>query len=506
MSANNFYLVVTRVARSDFLRLMPFFAPADSDWSDHLRTTALLLCLCFGSLVTAAEKPNILYIFADDQAFHTIHATGNSEVKTPNLDRLFERGTTFTHAYNQGGWNGAVCIASRTMLNTGRYLWHALEDEPALKKKWTPEKKMWSQQLASAGYQTFFSGKWHVKADTAQIFEFARHVRGGMPNQTDAGYNRPQSRDDKEWTPWDKSFEGFWKGGKHWSEVLGDDAVDYMDIAKADDRPFFMYLAFNAPHDPRQSPKKFVDMYPVDDIIVPKSFLPEYPYQIGSNTLRDEKLAPFPRTPYAVQVNRQEYYAIITHMDQQIGRILDSLKATGQDQNTWIFFTADHGLGCGNHGLLGKQNMYDHSMRVPFVVVGPGIDAGRKIGQRIYLQDVMPTTLELAGAPVPERVEFQSLLPLLKDGTPDVNGTVYGAYMQFQRMVVQGHDKLMLYPETGVSLLYDLENDPEELRDLSSKDGSYTKKRALFQEFLRQQKVVGDTLDVVSAFPELASN
>ncbi|MEQ9408259.1 MAG: sulfatase-like hydrolase/transferase, partial [Fuerstiella sp.] len=454
--------------------------------------------------VTAADKPNILFIFADDQAFHTLHALGNEDIRTPNLDRLVARGTTFSHAYNQGGWNGAVCVASRAMLNTGLYLWHAHDSEQDLKKQWVPEQKLWAQQLTAAGYQTFFSGKWHVKAEADQVFEVARHVRGGMPNQTDAGYDRPKSRDDDSWKPWDTSFEGFWKGGRHWSEVLGDDAVDYMNMAADDERPFFMYLAFNAPHDPRQSPKEFVDMYPAGDIHVPATFLPEYPYDIGSNKIRDEKLAPFPRTEYSVQVNRQEYYAIITHMDHQIGRILDSLDQTGQGDNTWIFFTADHGLSCGNHGLLGKQNMFDHSVRVPFVVAGPGVDAGRRVGRRIYYQSIVPTTLELAAAEVPQHVEFRSLLPLLKDGTPEVSGTVYGAYTDTQRMVTVGMEKLILYPKTGVSLLFDLENDPLEIRDLSSKDGSYARKRALFQEFLNQQQLVGDSLDVAAAFPELA--
>ncbi|MGB4710729.1 MAG: sulfatase-like hydrolase/transferase [Fuerstiella sp.] len=464
---------------------------------------ALFLLLSAGS-VSAADKPNILFIFADDQAFHTIHQQGNSEIKTPHLDELFSKGTSFTHTYNQGGWNGAVCVASRTMLNTGRYLWHALKDEESLKSEWVPSNKMWAQQLATAGYQTFFTGKWHVKADPNKVFEVARNVRGGMPNQTPAGYDRPKSRDDNAWKPWDTSFEGFWKGGKHWSEVLGDDAVDYMNMAKADERPFFMYLAFNAPHDPRQSPKEFVDMYPVDDIKVPASFAPLYPYDIGIKTLRDELLAPYPRTEYSVQVNRQEYYAIITHMDQQIGRILKSLKETGQEDNTWIFFTADHGLSCGNHGLLGKQNMYDHSVRIPFVVVGPGVEAGRHIGKRIYMQNVMPTTLELAGVTKPEHVEFESLLPLLKDGSPEVSGDVYGAYINVQRMVTVGNEKLVMYPKTGVSLLYNLKDDPEELRDLSSKDGSHATKKRLFKEFLVHQQVVGDTLDAVAAFPELA--
>ncbi|MFY9254920.1 MAG: sulfatase-like hydrolase/transferase, partial [Fuerstiella sp.] len=255
---------------------------------------------------------------------------------------------------------------------------------------------------------------------------------------------------------------------------------------------------------PRQSPKEFVDMYPVDDIKVPASFAPLYPYDIGIKTLRDELLAPYPRTEYSVQVNRQEYYAIITHMDQQIGRILKSLKETGQEDNTWIFFTADHGLSCGNHGLLGKQNMYDHSVRIPFVVVGPGVEAGRHIGKRIYMQNVMPTTLELAGVTKPEHVEFESLLPLLKDGSPEVSGDVYGAYINVQRMVTVGNEKLVMYPKTGVSLLYNLKDDPEELRDLSSKDGSHATKKRLFKEFLVHQQVVGDTLDAVAAFPELA--
>ncbi|WP_229360993.1 sulfatase-like hydrolase/transferase [Fuerstiella marisgermanici] len=462
-----------------------------------------LSCLA-ASFVHAAEKPNILFLFADDQAFHTIHALGNDEIKTPNIDQLIKNGTTFTHTYNQGGWNGAICVASRAMLNTGRFLWHAHDLENDIKKQWVPNKRMWAQRMAAAGYQTFFSGKWHVKADTKNVFEVARHMRGGMPNQTDAGYDRPKSRDDVAWKPWDKKFEGFWKGGRHWSEVLGDDAVDYMSLAASDERPFFMYLAFNAPHDPRQSPKQFVDMYPVDKIQVPQTFLAEYPYDIGSNRVRDEKLAPFPRTPYSVQVNRQEYYAIITHMDHQIGRILKALKQTGQAENTWIFFTADHGLACGNHGLLGKQNMFDHSMRVPFAVTGPGVDAGRKVGQRIYLQSVMATSLALATGNVPEDVEFESLLPLLKDGKPEVTGDIYGAYTDTQRMITVGHEKLILYPKTGVSLLFDLKADPDEMTDLSSKNGSLARKRALFQEFLKHQKVVGDKLDVSEAFSELA--
>lgn len=474
-----------------------------------LQRFCVLMLLCVPVLASASEdKPNIMLILADDQAFSTIAAAGNSEIKTPNIDRLYAKGTRFSHTYNMGGWNGAICIASRTMLNTGRSLWHAEAEEKNLKKQWVPEKQMWSQRMASAGYQTFFTGKWHVKADNEQIFEVSRHVRGGMPKQVEAGYDRPKSRDDRNWLPWDKSHGGFWEGGKHWSEVVGDDAVDYLNLSKQDERPFFMYLAFNAPHDPRQSPKSFVDMYPVDDIIVPKSFLAEYPYNIGSNKVRDEQLAPFPRTHYAVQVNRQEYYAIITHMDQQIGRILDQLEASGQADNTWIFFTADHGLGCGNHGLLGKQNQFDHSIRVPFVVTGPEVPH-RTIQQRIYYQDLMPTCLELAGTPIPESVEFNSLLHLIQADDSDLpqepSGEIYSGYTKTQRSFIDGQHKLILYPKIGVSLLYNLENDPEELTELSPNDGSFTIKKKLFHKLLQWQKKTSDTLDVKAAFPELAA-
>jgi arylsulfatase A-like enzyme len=165
-----------------------------------------------------------------------------------------------------------------------------------------------------------------------------------------------------------------------------------------------MYIAFNAPHDPRQSPKEYVDRYPLDRISMPRSFVPEYPFNeamASGRKLRDEKLAPFPRTEYSVKVNRQEYYAIITHMDDQIGRILDALEKSGQADNTYLFFSADHGLAVGRHGLMGKQNLFDHSVRVPLMLVGPGVPAGEKRDASVYLQDIMATSLELAGAERP---------------------------------------------------------------------------------------------------------
>jgi len=325
------------------------------------------------------------------------------------------------------------------------------------------------------------------------------HVRPGMPNQTESGYNRPLYKNDSSWLPWDKSKEGFWKGGKHWSEVLADDAVAFLDTASKNEDPFFMYLAFNAPHDPRQSPRSFVDMYPVDDIDVPVNFLKEYPYNeaMGSGRkLRDERLAPFPRTEYSVKVNRQEYYASITHMDEQIGKILDRLEASGKMDNTYIIFAADHGLSVGQHGLLGKQNMYDHSMRVPLIISGGNIPKNAKAATDVYVQDIMPTVLELAGVDKPAYVDFHSLLPFTKGQTTGNYTSIYGAYTMKQRMIRSDGFKLIAYPSANKLRLFDMKNDPLEMNDLADNDDFKTEKDKLWLALLLLQKEMNDPLNL----------
>lgn len=452
------------------------------------------------------EKPNILFIFADDQTYLGVHALGNTEVITPNLDQLASAGITFTHTYNMGGWNGAVCVASRAMLNTGRFIWHAnhsVKNYPVMKRK----NQFWSLLMENAGYDTYMTGKWHVNISADSLFQHVRHVRPGMPPSVPEAYNRPLSAEDTTWLPWHKKWGGFWEGGKHWSEVVGDNAIDYLEIAKTSTNPFFMYLAFNAPHDPRQSPKKFVEMYPLENVAVPESFLPVYPFKdsIGCGPgLRDEKLAPFPRTEYSIKVHRQEYYAIITHMDEQIGRIINHLKETGQDKNTYIIFSADHGLSVGNHGLVGKQNMYDHSMRVPLIIVGPDIPENEKREMQVYLQDVMATSLELAGIEKPEYVEFNSLMPMInKEVNESSYSEIYGAYINLQRMVRTDKFKLIIYPKAGKIRLFDVVNDPNEMVDLVD-DPNYSEvKKELIEKFKKQQEIMDDPLDLHAFFPEL---
>jgi len=458
----------------------------------------LILGMLLGQPLSAhsEDRPNILFLLADDYSFEVLHALGHKEIQTPNLDRLVASGTTFTHACNMGGYHGAICVASRTMLLTGRSLWKAKDLDQQMKagKEIGP---LWPELLKSAGYDTYLTGKWHVSTNPKKRFDRAEHVRPGMPPSVPEAYHRPAAGQPDTWSPTDPKFQGYWKGGKHWSEVTADDAVHFLQQARNSSHPFFMYVAFNAPHDPRQSPQSFLDRYSLSNLSVPKNFLPEYPWKdkIGCHaTQRDESLAPFPRTGDAIKVHRREYYALITHLDAQIGRILEALEKSGMAGKTYVFFTADHGLAIGHHGLMGKQNLFEHSVRAPFLARGLKFPAGRRIDTRIYLQDVMPTVLELAGVEVPSWVQFKSLLPLVDDVTAPHYRAIYGAYMNLQRSVVQDHYKLLVYPEVPKTFLFDLNADPEEMNDLSHQPGQQNRIQSLFATLQTLQQETEDPL------------
>lgn len=376
------------------------------------------------------------------------------------------------------------------------------------------------------------TGKWHVNAPADSVFQTARNIRPGMPDDlrgqvnwkeirkafaagedvkplVPAAYFRPINEKDTIWSPSDPQFKGFWEGGKHWSEVIKDDALDYLEDAAQKEGPFFMYLAFNAPHDPRQSPPSFLDKYDVDDIPLPENWLPEYPYRDSMNSnfnMRDEALGPFPRTPFAIKTHLKEYYAIITHLDEQVGKILDALEASGKMDNTYIFFTGDHGLSVGHHGLLGKQNMFDHSVRVPLMMVGPGIPQGKKVNTDVYLQDIMATSLDLAKVEKPAFVEFNSLLPLAKGETQQghLEGGVYGVFeKESQRMIRKNGFKLIVYPKIDKVLLFDMEQDPLEMNNLAENPANQAQVKSLFSDLMTLQKKMNDPLDLTELYQTL---
>jgi arylsulfatase A-like enzyme len=446
----------------------------------------------------ATPRPNFLFMIADDLTHRGIRAAGNPEVETPNLDRLIRSGCHFTHCFHQGSWLPAVCVASRSMLNSGLTAFRV--------QKRIEETPLWGETFGAAGYHTAIVGKWHLSQENLKrSFKQFTRVTGGMFESGPSAYNRPAPGN--TWTPWDESLKGQWQHSREWQNAAQDEikhtarmwsenATKYLESRRGNSEPFLLYVGFNSPHDPRQAPKEYVDRYPAARIEVPANYLPEHPFDQGDHKVRDELLAPFPRSREAVQVHRSEYYAHTTYMDAQIGRILDALEASGHAGNTYVIFTADHGLAVGQHGLMGKQNCYDHSIRIPLVCTGPGIAKGRKVDSMVYQHSVFATSCELAGVTAPKSVEFPSLAGALHGKPAPKQDAVFSFYKEFQRTVRTAEHKLIVYPEAKMTQLFDLRKDPWETRNLAEDRANAATKAKLLERLRRYQQELGDELKV----------
>jgi arylsulfatase A-like enzyme len=407
-----------------------------------------------GEEAAGPKRPNLLFLFSDDQRYDTIHALGNPIVKTPNLDRLVSVGFVFRNNYVMGSMGGAVCIPSRAMLHSGRTLWHVptnLKDVP-----------IWPEVMRRAGYATFGTGKWHNgPASYARGFTDGGAIFfGGMSDH----YRVPiHDFDPAGKYPAAKRYIA----AKFSSELFADAAIDFLHN-HGGQQPFFVYVSFAAPHDPRHPPPPYDTMYDPQNIPTPASFMPRHPFDNGELVIRDEKLAPFPRTPQLVRQQIAQYYGMITHMDAQIGRILKTLEQTGHADDTIILFSSDNGLALGRHGLLGKQNLYEHSSRIPLCFAGPGIPHGQS-DALVYLYDLFPTACQLIGLTIPDGVEGKSLLPIIQGEKQKVRDFVLTAYRDVQRAVREPRWKLIKYHVGGLKTrqLFDLENDPDELKNLA---------------------------------------
>ena len=427
-----------------------------------------------------SRRPNVLFIITDDQRYDSIHALGTETVQTPHLDALVAGGTAFTNPYIQGGTGGAICISSRAMILTGRSLWRAPDDGKNF--------PLWPEVLKDAGYTTFGVGKWHNgPAAYARCFTGGGAIfLGGMTNQRKVPVHDfdPQGKYPKKAERVENRFS---------SELFTDTAIGFLREYK-DSKPFLLYLAYTAPHDPRQAPPPYDTMYPPEKIPLPKNFLPEHPFDNGELRVRDEMLAPFPRTPAAVRKHLADYYACISYVDAQVGRVLGALRQAGRADDTIIVFTGDNGLALGQHGLLGKQSLYEHSVRVPLVMCGPGIPAGRRCDAFVYNFDIFPTVCEMAGLAIPKTVEGRSLAPVLAGRERAVRDSVFAAYRGLQRMVRGERYKLIKYSVKGEKRTqrFDLVEDPWETRDLSA-EARYAPQLTALEDRLKQwQKDTGD--------------
>lgn len=400
--------------------------------------------------IAAADRPNILFILSDDQRWDTIHALGNPEIETPNLDRLVEKGFHFNNAYCMGSMIGAVCTPSRIMLMTGRSLWRLPNVKGANAPAGLP---LLPRLFNDAGYVTFHSGK-----------------AGNVCAYGNAEFTHTYST----------------KGRTALSaQEHADRAIAFLRDHKGE-KPFFMYLAPQAPHDPRLAPTEYMKKYDPDKTSLSKNFLPRHPFNNGELAVRDEQLAAVPRTESAMRRHLADYYATITHLDAEVGRILDTVKDRGFADKTIVIFSSDQGLAVGGrHGLMGKQNLYEH-VKPPLIFAGPGIPRGQS-NALVYLFDLFPTLCDFAAIKVPDVAEGQSLKPVIRGEKKRVRESLFGAYKACQRMVRDERWKLIKYNANGVknSQLFDLKNDPDELHNLANA-AQYAK------EITRLEKLLGE--------------
>lgn len=414
----------------------------------------------------AEKRPNILLMFADDQRHTALGCCDDpcaDPVRTPYQDKLAAEGTRFSHAFHAGSQIPAVCAPSRGMLHTGRSpetLPGRFIDDPNNPLFAKGDAPLLGELLQAQGYHTHHVGKWHNGQDAFErSFMTGESVfLSGMDNH----FNLPIRNYDREKGGWKRSMHH----GAHATDVFQCNAENFLEQVEQGkiNQPFFLQVAFTAPHDPRRTHQYWHDRYPREDMPLPPNYRERYDYYGPECRVRDEMQVALPRLEEQIQQEMSDYFAMVEHMDYAIGQILVALEASGQAENTIVIHSADHGLAVGQHGLMGKQNMHDHSVRVPLLMRGPGIPAGEVNQGLCYQHDLFPTLLEAADSAIPEECAYQSLWPLLRGEKANNYEKVTSFYASYSRMERTHDKKTMTFERESGPLVveYDVASDPWE--------------------------------------------
>jgi len=444
------------------------------------------------------KRPNIVITMADDQQASSLF---DPNIHTPILDDMRLKGSCFTQAHHFGASQGAVCAPSRAMLHGGKYYFN-LPDALHLPSRTPPQNErdlaalratpLLGELLGESGYKTFATGKWHNGPfsfnksfqDGANIFFGGMSDHDKVPlHKYDSSGNYPD--------------EAIQFGEGFSTDLFVDAATQFIGNYDSDD-PFFLLISFTAPHDPRTPLPDYKDMYAAQNLELPQNYLPEHPFDNGEMLCRDELLAPFPRPVSNVKQQLVDYYGMITHMDRGIGRVREALEARGFLDNTLFVHTGDHGLAVGQHGLFGKQNLYEHSIKTPLVITGPNVPKAQEVDALVYQHDLFPTLLETASINVPDGCDFKSLWPHLNQ-TAQERDSIFSSYRLCQRSVKSERFKLIRYFEEGgkgsnTVQLFDYRNDPLETLDLRANASYREEIKALDKTMLEWMKRSNDPL------------
>jgi len=411
-----------------------------------------------------AKRPNILFILADDQSpFDLTCYDARSTLETPHIDRLAREGMVFDGAYHMGAFMGAVCTPSRHMIMSGRTVWHLpIAPEAIPKGLCPPNLEQWTLPAVfnREGYATMRTCKQGNSYEAANKLFQVRHdatKRGGTPET-----------------------------GSAWH---GDRVMDYLSQREStkNTQPFLIYFGFSHPHDERDGTPELLEKYGAINHTdpdspppahpkqpkLPPNYLPAHPFHHGHPDLRDEVAVSGVwerRDERTIRNEIGRQFACSENIDIQIGRVLEKLEAMGELENTYIFYTSDHGMAIGRHGLQGKQNLYQHTWRVPFIVKGPGIEPGSRVEGNIYLLDILATLCDLAAITPPETNEGLSFKPVLTGEKQTVREVLYGVYnggtKPGMRSIKQGDWKLIQYDvmdgDVRETQLFNLKDNPEE--------------------------------------------
>ena len=439
---------------------------------------SLGICLLLAATATAAEQPNVLFIAIDDQNDWIGHLGGHPLARTPHLDALAARGTTFTNAHCQA----PLCNPSRTSLllglrptTTGIY---GLAPWFRTIPEWADRVTL-PQHFASHGYQTAATGKiYHggtgsrrqPKGNADRQPEFERTAPyGGVGTKPPQKLIPPTPLGNHplmDWGVWPPDNDDTQKGDYQ----VASWTVEQIKHAPKD-QPFFLAAGFFLPHVPCYATQQWFDLYPDDDTVLP-------PLQAGD---RDDTprfswythwSLPEPRLRWVREHNQwrnlvRSYLACTSFVDAQIGRLLAALDESGQAENTVVVVWGDHGWHLGEKAITGKNTLWDRGTKVPLIFAGPGVTGGQRCSWPVELLDIYPTLVELAGLPARADLEGLSLAPQLSDAAAARSRPAITSHNQGNHAVRSEHWRYIQYAD-GTEELYDMQADPHEWKNLAS--------------------------------------
>ena len=433
---------------------------------------------------TVVKARNILFICSDQHSVFQTGCYGNEIVKTPNIDTLASEGTKFQNAYS----NNPICVPARAVMATGRYSYEIGAYDNA--SPYTGQVPSFGHGLLSSGYEVTTIGKLHYRSPKDDVgFPDQRiplHVRDGVGDLLgivrEPGANKPglgnfvksASFGDSDYIKYDAK--------------ITEEALHYLDSRRDGDRPWFLYVGYTLPHFPFISPKETWDWYDEDKLPLPKGFKDgERPEEATIKILRQYQGLDHEIPESDLRHMIHAYYGMCSYMDQQVGKVLEKLKETGMGEDTVVIYTTDHGEMLGTKGAIGKNCMYEPSARIPMIIKGPGIPAGKTCRTPVSLIDICPTVLDIAGKES-SGLQGRSLIQMA-EADDDMERTVFSEFHSngshsSSFMIRKGKYKY-IYPVGHPAVLFDLDEDPDETRDISGEESLSSVVEGLHKELLR---------------------